>query len=276
MVSIKSTTHINEIGIRKINEDCVVVDETNKIYGVFDGASSIVPYISADGKTGGYIAASIAVSTFMNSALSLKATALKANERIEKIQTDADIDLSKSSNRFGTMAAVVKINKNKASLLQIGDSIAIVIDIEGNATVPLGYFDHDINEMRKWRQFTDQGVQNIRELIWDDIVRTREAANVSYGMLNGDKKLESHIRTITISLDNVATILLLTDGMFLPKTDPDANDNWNDYADCYLKSGLTGLFKLVRDTEDSDPALVKYPRFKLHDDSSAVAIDFIH
>lgn len=267
-------TSINEKGIRDINEDRILVDKTKHIFGVFDGASSLVPYTSPEGKTGGYLAASVAADTFANTDLDLEATALKANEQIEKVQFEANIDLSKNVNRFGTTAAVIKINNDTADLLQIGDSIIITIDTKGKAAVPLGYVDQDIIAMRKWRRLADQGAKNLRELVWDDILRQREAANIGYGLLNGDEKLKGHIRTTTIPMDNITVILLLTDGMFLPKADPDASDNWNDYADCYQKSGLTGLFKQVRDTEKSDPTLVTYPRFKLHDDSSGIALDF--
>lgn len=276
MTTIGAITHINEIGIRKINEDRIVVDTTRNVFGVFDGASSVVPYTSLDGKTGGYIAASVAADTFANSNLALDATALLANERLAKVQSDANIDVSKNANRFGTTAAAVKVNDNTIDLLQIGDSIVIVADAAGNATVPLGYYDHDIVAMRKWRRFADEGHQNIRELVWDDIVAQREAANHDYGVLNGDERLKGHLKTTSIALGNIATILILTDGMFLPKADPDSYDNWNAYIDVYRESGLNGLFRHVRDIEDTDPTLTKYPRFKLHDDSSAIAIDFIH
>jgi serine/threonine protein phosphatase PrpC len=266
-------TSINEIGIRNINEDRILVDETRRMFGVFDGASSLVPYTSSEGKTGGYEAASTAANTFEKSDGDLKTMVLKANDAIEKIQADAGIDLSKNVNRFATTVAVVKINDDTAELLQIGDSLILVIDADGNATAPLGYIDQDIIAMRKWRQFADQGAQNIRELVMEDVMKQREAANIGYGALNGDPKVEDHILTTTISLDNIASILLLTDGMFLPKVDPDADDNWNDYADCYRESGLNGLFQLVRSIEKDDPTLVKYPRFKLHDDSSGIALD---
>jgi len=271
---IMNITSINEIGIRNINEDHILVDGTKNIFGVFDGASSLVPYMSPGSKTGGYVAASTASNTFEKSDGDLKTVALKANNAIEKIQADAGINLSKNVNRFATTAAVVRINDDTAELLQIGDSLILIIDADGNATAPLGYIDQDIIAMRKWRQFADQGAQNIRELVMEDVMRQREAANIGYGALNGDPGVEKHILTTTISLDNVASILLLTDGMFLPKANPDADDNWNEYADCYQQGGLDGLFKLVRNTEKDDPTLVKYPRFKLHDDSSGIALDF--
>jgi len=269
-----NTTSINEIGIRNINEDCILVDETKQIFGVFDGASSLVPYTSPDGKTGGYLAASTAADTFAKSSSGLKTAALEANDQIEKVQSDAGIDLSKNVNRFGTTAAVVKINDNTADLLQVGDSIIIVIDTKGNATVPLGYVDQDIIAMRKWRRLADEGVENIRELVLDDARKQREEANIGYGALNGDALLKDHIRIITLPLDNIATILLLTDGMFLPKADPDAEEKWSEYATYYQQSGLIGLFEVVRSTEKDDPTLTKYPRFKLHDDSSGIALDF--
>ncbi len=274
MVFIQKVTHVNEIGVRAINEDCVLVDETRQVFGVFDGASSLVKYVSPDGKTGGYLAAAAASNAFARNPLDLKKAMLDANTQIETLHAQASIDTSNNVNRFGTMAAVVKIRDEDAELLQIGDCIVIVINTSGDAHVPLGYVDHDIIAMRKWKEFADQGVTNILERVYDDVLRQRKLANVEYGMVNGDPRLQDHIKTTTISLKDVATILILSDGMFLPKASPDADENWNEYAEYYNKSGLVGLLKTVRDIEDSDPTLTKYPRFKLHDDASAVAIDF--
>ncbi len=154
-------------------------------------ASPVVPYTSPDGKTAGYLAAKAASDAFLGASASLEEIALSANERTQEVQVEAGIDTSKIANRFGTTAAVVRINGSTAELLQVGDSIIIVVDVNGNATVPLGYFDHDIVAMRKWRQFADEGVQNIREHVWNEIVRQREAANSEYGVLNGDDRLKT-------------------------------------------------------------------------------------
>jgi len=62
--------------------------------------------------------------------------------------------------------------------------------------------------------------------------------------------------------------------MFIPKEDPDGEDDWNYYAQLYKEGGLKRIYSIVRELEKSDPELIKYPRYKLHDDASGVAVDF--
>lgn len=274
MPIIKYVAFTTEKGIRDVNEDQILVNRDGLIFGVFDGASSLVPYTSPDNKTGGYIAASTAKRIFSDNSGELGAIVSLANAEINKLHADANIDLTKNVNRFGTTVAVVKIREANADLLQIGDSIIIVINKNGKVSIPLGYNDQDIATMRKWRILADQGETNIRKLVDEDVLKQREAANTTYGLLNGDEKLASQINKTTIPLEDVSHILLLTDGMYIPKANPDAAEDWNQYAEIYLRSGLEGLLKVVRDMEDGDPELIMYPRFKLHDDASGIAIDF--
>lgn len=264
---------ISHAGIRPLNEDSVLVNEGRSIFGVFDGASSLDSYLSADGKTGAYIAAHIAADTFNQTDKDLKETALKTNENIEKAHEEAGIDVSNNVNRFGTTAAVVRIRDSKAELLQIGDSIILIIYKDGHTDVPLGYHDHDLEVMRKWRRLADSGAKGIRDIVADDVVELRKSANSAYGMLNGDQKATEFIKTTTIDLADVAAIILLTDGMYIPKEDPEADEDWNNYAELYKQGGLDGIYSTVRKIEKTDPELTKYPRYKLHDDASGVAID---
>lgn len=54
MLTVKQFTHR---GIHFLNEDALVINERASLYGVLDGVSSIVPYLSDKKETGGYIAA---------------------------------------------------------------------------------------------------------------------------------------------------------------------------------------------------------------------------
>lgn len=273
MSKLQNLSHISDKGIRDINEDSLLINEEQNIFGVFDGASSLVHYISPTGETGGYIASSIASRTFANDGESLPNLALEANKKIDEAHKKAGIDLSKNVNRFGTTAAVVKLNDRTAELLQIGDSVIIIIKADGTCCLPLGYNDQDIETMRKWRKLADQGASGIRKLVDEDVIRQREAANTSYGLLNGDSKLKDVIKSCTVSLENVRSILILTDGMFVPKSDPDADENWTRYVDLYQSGGVKEILRVVRSTEQTDQELTKYPRFKLHDDATAIALD---
>jgi serine/threonine protein phosphatase PrpC len=273
MLKIKSVTHLSYRGVRPLNEDKVLVNEKQRVFGVFDGASSIDSYLSPDGKTGAYMAAAISASTFNGMKKGLYETALLANDSIEAAHKAANIDVSKNVNRFGTTAAVVKIEVNSAELLAVGDSVIVVMKKDGRAEAPLGYFDHDLKIMRRWRKLADTGATNIREIVANQVINLRESANKAYGMLNGDKKVKDFIRVTSINLDDVDTILLLTDGMYIPKADPDLEENWNHYARLYREGGLSKIYNTVRQIEESDPNLIKYPRYKFHDDASGVAID---
>lgn len=267
-------TSLSEQGVGATNEDSLLVDTNLNIFGVFDGASSLTGYVTPEGNTGGYLASSLAASAFAEHSSNIIEAAHVANSRIEATQTTAGVNLSKNYNRFGTTAAVVKVNHDTIEILQTGDSVAIVRSADGNVTIPLGYTDQDITTMRKWRKLADEGASNIRDLVNDDVLAQREIANVDYGMLNGDPRAQDHILTTTISKKDITTILLLTDGLYLPKANPDTEEDWAEYMNIFLSSGLEGLYQQVRSKELLDPELIKYPRFKLHDDASGIAIDF--
>jgi serine/threonine protein phosphatase PrpC len=273
MPHIQSVTSISHAGIRALNEDRVLVDEKQQVFGVFDGASSLNKYLSPDNKTGAYIAASIAADTFANTGQALKEAALEASDNIEKAHQEAGVDITSNVNRFGTTAAVVRVMEDKVELLQVGDSVILVIYSDGHAEVPLGYHDHDLDVMRNWRRLADSGAKGIRDIVADDVVKLRASANSAYGMLNGDNKVAEFIRTKTISLKKVSAILLLSDGMYIPKEDPEADENWNAYAELYLQGGLDNIYATVREIEKTDPDLIRYPRYKLHDDASGIGID---
>lgn len=272
-MNIKTTSSLTEVGIRALSEDSVLVDEARNIFGVFDGASSLDAYVSPDGKTGGYIAANTVQNRFARATGSLVATALQANNDIEAAHAQAGIDTSKSTHRFGTTASVVRLGDDTAELLQVGDSVILTVDHAGQVAAPLGYHDHDLGIMRQWRKLADQDASNIGAILKEDMLALRESSNVAYGVLNGDPRVQPFTKTTTIELGGIATILLLTDGMYLPKSDPDAPEDWAETAELYKNGGLEAIYHAVRATEQSDPDLTLYPRYKLHDDASGVALE---
>ena len=77
-----------------------------------------------------------------------------------------------------------------------------------------------------------------------------------------------------LNLDNVTNILLLTDGLFLPQEDPNKGEVFDTLVKFYLVNGLTKLKDYVRNLEESDSKCIKYPRFKKHDDITAISVDF--
>ncbi len=274
MAVVKQLTSITHRGVRELNEDALLINEAHNIFGVFDGASSLDNFLSDDGKTGAYIASRLAAETF-RTGIDLKTAALKANSNIQAVYERLDIDVADNVNRFGTTAAVVRIARDRVEILQIGDSIVMFILKDGSVVLPLGYHDHDLEVMRRWRKLADQGKKDIRKIVASKVVELRRQANKDYGMLNGNESLKNFITTTETELTNIRTVILLTDGMFLPKQNPDEDEDWSELARLYLDDGLEGIYERVRSLEKSDPDLLIYPRYKLHDDASAIALDFV-
>lgn len=255
-----------------INEDELLIN--GDLFAVFDGSSSLLKFQSPDGKTGGKIAAETARLVFETNQGSLRELALSANRKIHEQETAAGIDLSSKDSLWATTAAAVRIGLSQIELLQVADSLILVITSDGKVSPPLGYRDHDLPVMRKWRQLADRGEKNIWDRLNSDIIGLRQTANVGYGVLNGEDDAAAFIQTTTIERQGIESILLFTDGLLIPGEDPDAPEDWEKYADIYRRLGLDGLVQHVRGLEDSDPQQTKFPRYKPHDDIAAIAIDF--
>lgn len=268
-------TSLSEIGIRALNEDAIFIDENRGLFAVFDGASSLDNYKNERGETGGYIASHSAVETFSNSSANNAASLFEeANHEIELLHKAAGIDTADPIHRFGTTVAAAYVHKHTIELLQCADSVAIVIDKAGRATVPLGYHDQDLPEMLEWKRLAEKGMKGdeIHQLIRPRTIEKRRQVNETFGTMNGDTRAQEFAFTSSIARTGIAHIILLTDGMFVPKEDPEAEEDWQQYADIFLQGGIRELFSIVRKIESSDPNLTRYPRYKLHDDASAVAI----
>lgn len=270
-----STLHEN--GIRPLNEDHYVADIDSLVFGVFDGASPLSKWSSNDGKTGGYLASHIVGNTFLHAPVetSLARIALIANNRIVEAYHEHRITPADNTERFSTSAAVFSVMPEKIELLQIGDSVIIVEYRDGRCEAPLGYLDQDLETMRQWRALTDAGRPDVREQLNKQIREVRNRANIDYGNLNGDPAAATFLQTAQLDRAHVKTILAITDGLFIPKQDPDADEQWAEYIALFHRGGLRSLFDHVRKLEKSDPELTRYPRFKIHDDATAVAAEFV-
>lgn len=267
-------TSLCEAGIRA-NEDTILVERALKRFGVFDGVSSLTSYMDEHGKTGGFIASHTAAEIFrQNTNPGLKTLFKEANHAIEALYETAGIDTSDAIHRFGTTVAAVQIWDDTVEMLQCADSVVITIDKQGRAHVPLDYHDQDLPAMLEWQRLIRSGVplDDVAARIRPMTIDTRRQVNVTFGTLNGDPRAENFALHTVLPRRNIAHILLLTDGMYIPKENPAAAENWQQYADIYLHGGLDELFATVRSMEASDPDCIRYPRYKLHDDASGVAI----
>jgi hypothetical protein len=261
-----------EKGSNKLNEDALLIQDN--LFGVFDGATSLDKYTDEHGYTGAYIAANITRDIFKKNNASITELAHEANSRIREKMIATGIDISKKINLWSTTVAVVKINKHDFDWVQISDSLILVIYEDGRYKLLIKDYDHDKELLGKWKKLADQKVEKIFDTLHDDLIKNRNRAGVEYGNLDGQKEAANFLKSGTESLKNVKHILVFTDGLFIPKENPQDTEDFDTFTSLFLKGGLTEVRDYVRKVEKDDPNCWKYIRFKQFDDIAAISLTF--
>lgn len=268
-----SVETLTDVGSRGVNEDAIFTGDN--LFAVFDGASPLIKSKSIIGeRTGGQIAGQIARQAFADDPrLPLNRLALIANQNIRQAQALESFDADRA---WSTTIAAVRIIGDQLEYLSIGDSPIIAIYSDNSAKQISKFYDWDIKSLELWKELAIQGVDNPRQhpLMKDKILEVRRKANAEYGYCNGDPKMANFIDHGQLPLENVKAIALLTDGFMLPKENLEAPDDWDEFATHFGANKLEGILGLIRDLEKSDKNGQKYPRFKTHDDATAIVIEF--
>lgn len=92
-----------------------------------------------------------------------------------------------------------------------------------------------------------------------------------YGALDGSPEAVGFFDAGSVALAGVEMILLITDGLQLPATEP-AMQSWNETARFAFEHGLEALLEEVSRLEALDPACHRFPRFKPADDKAGILI----
>jgi serine/threonine protein phosphatase PrpC len=99
---------------------------------------------------------------------------------------------------------------------------------------------------------------------------------VGAGILNGLPQLEAYMQRETLPLDGVRGVLVCSDGFLWPAPlDETAEAGSARYVlmrDQIQRGGLTGCYAALRAVERADSGRDVYPRFKIHDDCTAVYV----
>ena len=266
--------HVEKIrskGSHKLNEDELLIKE--HLFAVFDGAGSLVNFADERGRTGAKLAALIAKRAFAANNAPLDHLAREANRQIARAMDRHHIDMRRKESRWATCTAAVRVEKMRVNFFGIGDSMILGIQKNGSVKPLIPHYDQDLPTMRKWKVLAQQKIPDIRKRLNQQILNVRRDANVSYGVLNGEQAAERFFLKGAVSRQSLASVLLLTDGLFLPKENPDEGENWGKLAGLFQDGGLKNVLRYVRSVEKSDPNCWMYPRFRQHDDATAIAID---
>jgi hypothetical protein len=266
-----NVTTLHEQGSGKCNEDVLL--NTNNLCGVFDGATSLSGNPFPSGISGGLRAATIAADTFRHHDGPLKKAAEEANYRIRAAQGFERIPLDQRLHLWSTSLAVIRVHESSFDYCHTGDSMIMLLHHDGSHTLLSPELDIDGETLELWRQSPDTG-GTIHSLLAEQIASVRLQMNRSYGVLNGEPESTRFLRHGKHSLAGVSDILLFTDGLILPKTDPAGPTDWHSFTNIYRRGGLASIRDHVRTVQATDPACRRYPRFKMHDDIAAVAVTF--
>lgn len=258
---------IHEQGSGPVNEDVLFFE--GDLFGVFDGATSLGRRVNSSGKTGGLRAAEIAAGTFARDFRELPQVAAEANRRIALAQGEA-----MHGARHGIWSAsmaVVRLCGGSMEYCRLGDAVILLVMEDGSFRLVTPDKDIDRETLAMWKEQGDTD-GSIYELLGEQIQRVRQRMNIDYGVLNGEPEAMGFLDHGRLDLAGVRDILLTTDGLFLPREDPEKEHDWQRFAELYLQGGLVEVRNHVRSREEQDPGCRRYPRFKAHDDIAALAI----
>lgn len=264
-----------EQGSGEINED-VVLAGTNATYGVFDGATSLVNKRFGSNLTGGRIAAQTCAATFAEKSHSLVSLAGLANSRIHELSRLSGINLGAKEELWSSSAAVVRLDGEDIEWCQLGDCQILAIYHDGGARLLTDDPSQDVQTLVAWQRKAAQQKNsgNIMEVMAEEIVQVRKRVNLDYGVFNGEPEALNFLRSGRISLRDIQDLIIFSDGLMLPKQDPTTPFDVDRFVDLYRKGGLQRIRAYVRKKQGEDISCKIYPRFKTHDDISAVSLHF--
>lgn len=205
------------------NEDRFLINTAQQIFAVIDGVSSLVPFVTRTGQSGGAMAARIVHDHLaaVGKDADLPSVLLAANERLRDYMISEEIDLSQKEALWGAAAAVVKLDGTHLHYAQTGDCMifAVYADDSIRVLTHLQVNHLEAAAMEKWEEGIRQGLSTRAELIEsvrDILVHNRYQANTpgGYGVLNGEPLSGDFLEYGRINRIGLKAVLLLTDGLF--------------------------------------------------------------
>jgi len=272
-------------GIGDLNEDALVLNEAGQVYGVIDGVSSMEKFLDGEKRTGGYIAAQLAVSHLLKVSqgqdLTLKEAVLAANLELRNRMEAEGIEVSCNWKLWSAVFAVVQIHSTYFDYVQCGDCM-IFVEYNDQSIRVLTHnqvepFDTLI--LNKKQELLELGhtKEEVLSQLFSLSASNRGMANTleGYSVMNGDPAFGDFMEGGRISLANVRRIYAVTDGLFHHIEASDDPLKWNKLIKEINKRGLDHYMDHLTCVEEQDPFCLHFPRHKKSDDKTAVIIEFL-
>jgi len=198
----------------------------------------------------------------------------RANTAIRRMMLENGVDMDCKENLWSTSAAVGRVEGDRFHWVQSGDSPILVIYEDHSHDLLAKGDDHDLETLKLWKETAACRTGSILDELSGQIRKVRAGMNITYGVMNGEAETLDFLRHGSVDLDGVKHILMFTDGLFIPREDPEADTDFEQLVALFLDGGLKGVRDCVRSMEKTDPGCRRYPRFKRHDDIAAIALSF--
>lgn len=214
---------------KSVSEDSVLMNEKLNVYGVFDGATPLIPFKDENGMNGAYLASNLFKDYFLRlyqSNLSLVEGIAAANRRLSDHMKQYKVNQEQYECLWSTCAAVIKIEKDgKISFAQLGDCMIIVEFQNGMIKALTKDTVKDISKRAKqWREHQRKsGVKIEDEEYFQDLTQqlifNRSLANKpnGYTAANGKEEVLNFIQYGQVNLSEIKKLLMITDGLFHPE-----------------------------------------------------------
>lgn len=260
---------ILEQGSSPVNEDRLCV--TTDVFGVFDGSTSLNEKYCIGRETGGQRAAQIASTIVTEKSGSLARRIKLANQVLCQAMKKDGVDTSSKENLWATSASVVQLHENNLEWCQVGDCRLVLVYSNGSHRLISAPVDHDKETLDLMSTLGGRSNSLQQSCMQDQVVRVRRRMNVTYGALCGEDESLAFVRSGLEPLMGVTDILLFSDGLLLPDNE---GKSIALLVELYKKGGLKAVRNRVRSLQNEDDDCVAWPRFKKHDDISAIALRF--
>lgn len=277
----------------KPNEDafCVLEDEDKLSLAVFDGGSSQKPIPELGEETGARFASHTLKEIFESLPARLDATEKLqiCNQKLgEKLRGFPSVDYKDLNSVPAATATFVEVDfaRQLVNVSHVGDSFAMVEYKDGSTEVLTNdlVYEYDkrnlqlIGEIARERGITPREAREdprVREAIMATFQNIRNNSDGrGYGMVNGDPNMDIYIYNLALSLENVRSILLGSDGIIPPGMDEQSAYDRKKLFEILRKGGVNSLIATTREAENKDPDRWLL-RFKHSDDATGVYVEII-
>ncbi|WP_010272699.1 protein phosphatase 2C domain-containing protein [Paenibacillus senegalensis] len=273
-------------GSNTFNEDSLIINDHLAIYGVVDGATSMVPYRGPNGETGGLLASRL-ISEHLESLTGdsaeqpLYSAVLEANRKLRESMEKSGINVEDKRELWTAGIAVVKITDHYVEFAQAGDCMLVAYYGDGSIRVltqdqvaPL-----DSLTRSKWVEGIEKGLSSpleLREYVSPQIQQNRLSLNTlnGYTVISGEPEVADLLEYGRMNRIRLSGLLMVTDGLFLPTKKGEKGATIEQLAERIKTDGLANYAKWLVELEENDPECTQYPRFKKSDDKTAVWIEF--